>query len=95
MAKLILFEFRCTSCEHKFDDLVKSDVQQTPCPNCSGTGERLVSAPRLDPKMGVDAEGNPTMGDKWAKIRRQQAQIEKKHYKEHGTNMTPGADTAG
>jgi hypothetical protein len=45
--------------------------------------------------MGLDPEGNPTMADKWAKIRKQRAQIEKKHYKEHGTDMTPGADVAG
>lgn len=95
MAKYMFFDFRCVDCEQKFDDLVKPDVQQAPCPNCSGIGKRLVSAPRLDPKMGLDPEGNPTMGDRWAKIRKQRALIEKKHYKEHGTNMTPGADTAG
>ncbi len=45
--------------------------------------------------MGLDPEGNPSMGDKWAKIRKDRAQIEKKHWEEHGTNMTPGADVAG
>lgn len=95
MAKLLMFDFRCTSCEHQFDDLVKSSVHSIPCPNCSSEAKRLVSTPRLDPKMGLDAEGNPTMGDRWAKIRKEKALIEKKHYKEHGTNMTPGADTAG
>jgi len=95
MAKLIFFDFRCTVCEHKFADLVKSSVHSIPCPNCSEESKRLISTPRLDPRMGLDPEGNPSMGDKWAKIRKQRAQIEKKHYQEHGTNMSPGADVAG
>lgn len=95
MAKLILYDFRCTNCQLKFDTMVKSDVYLAPCPDCGSDGKRLISTPRLDPKMGIDAEGNPTMGDKWAKIRKQRAEIEKKHWKEHGTNMTPGADTQG
>ena len=66
-----------------------------PCPECGSPSNRLISAPRLDPRMGLDPEGNPTMADKWAKVREQRAKIEKKHYKEHGTDMTPGADTSG
>lgn len=93
--KLILYDFRCKTCDHKFDDMVKSDVFQLPCPECGSEAKRLISTPRLDPRMGLDPEGNPTMGDKWAKVREQRAKIEKKHYEEHGTNMTPGADTHG
>ena len=44
--------------------------------------------------MGVDPD-NPTMADKWARVRKERALIEEKHYKEHGTDMTPGADTSG
>ena len=95
MSKLILFDFRCKLCGYRFEDLVKSDTFSLPCPECGGDGTRLISAPRLDPRMGLDPEGNPTMGDKWAKTREQRARIEKKHYKEHGTDMTPGADTSG
>ncbi len=95
MSKLIFYDFRCTSCEHKFDDLVKSDVFSIPCPKCSGEAKRLISTPRFDPRMGLDPEGNPTMGDRWAKIRKQRARQEKAHYQEHGTDMTPGADISG
>lgn len=95
MSKFMFFDFRCSNCGLKFEEMVKPDVRQAPCPDCTSVGERLVSCPRLDPKMGLDPVGNPTMGDKWAKIRKERAQIEKRHYKEHGTNMTPGADTAG
>jgi hypothetical protein len=45
--------------------------------------------------MGLDPDGFPTAGDKWANLREKRARIEKKHYEEHGTDMTPGADTAG
>lgn len=95
MAKLILYDFRCTRCKAKFDTMVKSDVHETPCVECGALSKRLVSTPRFDPRMGLDPEGNPTMGDRWAKIRKDRAKAEKKHYKEHGTNMTPGADTVG
>ncbi len=92
---MILFDFRCTACAHAFDDLVKSDVHSIPCPKCASEAKRLISAPRLDPRMGLDPDGCPTMGDKWARVRKQRATIEEKHYKEHGTDMTPGAATSG
>ena len=95
MAKLILYDFRCQHCEHRFDDLVHSNVYETPCPKCNHNATRLISTPRLDPRMGLDPVGNPTMGARWARIRKQRAQIEKKHYKEHGSNMTPGSDISG
>lgn len=95
MSKLILYDFRCTKCAHKFDGLVNSDVMSLPCPECTADSNRLISTPRFDPRMGLDPEGNPTMADKWAKTRNQRARIERQHYKEHGTDMTPGADTSG
>lgn len=94
MSKFMLFEFRCPSCNKKFDAMVKPDIREAPCTNCGTTGKRVISTPRLDPRMGLDPDF-ATMGDKWARIREQRAKIEKKHYKEHGTDMTPGADTAG
>lgn len=95
MSKFTLYDFRCTSCNTVFEDMVKPSEYSAPCPDCGEAGKRLISAPRLDPRMGLDPVGNPTMGDKWAKVREQRARIEKAHYKEHGTNRTPGADTAG
>jgi putative FmdB family regulatory protein len=96
MSKFILFDFRCLSCNNVFDDMVKPNVYEAPCPECGSSNvTRLMSAPRLDPRMGLDPEGNPTMGDKWAKIRKDRARQEKAHYEKHGTDMTPGADTSG
>lgn len=95
MSKLLMFDFRCTSCEHKFDDLVKSDIHSIPCVKCGSEAKRLIATPRFDPRMGLDPEGNPSAGAKWAKIRKDRAKQEREHFKEHGTDMTPGADTAG
>lgn len=95
MSKLILYDWRCTGCQTKFEDMAKSDVKQIPCPECGEVANRLIACPRLDPRMGLDPEGNPTMGDKWAKVREQRARIEKAHYKEHGTNLSAGSDVQG
>ena len=84
MSKLIMFEFWCPACAAKFDDLVKPTKQTAPCPQCGGAGKRLISAPRIDPRLGVDAKAFPTMGDKWAKVRRQRKVIEEKRAREHG-----------
>jgi putative FmdB family regulatory protein len=95
VSKLLMFDFRCQDCGNTFDDLVKSNIFEAPCPECSGNGTRLISTPRFDPRMGLDPEGNPTAGEKWAKIRRQRAKQEKAHFEKHGTDMTPGADISG
>lgn len=95
MSKYILFDFECPQCSRVFDDMVKPDVHSAPCPDCGVAAKRLISTPRLDPRMGLDREGNPTMAAKWEKIRKDRAKREARHYKEHGTDMTPGADTAG
>lgn len=92
--KLILYDFRCTSCTSVFDDMVKSDVFEAICPECGETGTRLVSRPRLDPRLGVDADGFPTMGDKWARTRVQRKKVEERREREHGPDSwgSAGAD---
>ena len=66
MAKLILFEFQCNKCNHKFEKMIPSDQRVATCPECNESAYRLVSAPMLDPRMGVDLS-MPTMADKWAR----------------------------
>jgi putative FmdB family regulatory protein len=95
MSKLILYDFECPQCGAITEDMVKSDVRQTPCPECGSAANRLISTPRFDPRMGLDPEGNPTMAARWAKVRKDRAKLEARHHKEHGTDMTPGADTSG
>lgn len=91
ISKLLLFDFRCTGCNHKFDDMVKSDVYEAPCPECGAQAKRLISCPRLDPKMGLDPDF-PTAYDAWAKSKTQKTKIDKAHYKEHGVDASYGGD---
>jgi len=91
--KFLLFDFRCQQCTSVFDDMVKPDVYEAPCPKCGGTGTRLISAPRIDPRMGVDPSF-PTMGDKWARVREQRKIYEERREREHGPDSwgSAGAD---
>ena len=83
MAKQILYEWRCHSCNTKYDALATSDTLVGKCPECGHESKRLISAPRLDPKMGLDPD-NPTMYDKWARTRTQKAKLDAKRRESHG-----------
>lgn len=93
MSKLILYDFECQQCTHTFDDLVKSDVYQAPCPQCGHNATRLISTPRLDPRLGIDP-AFPTMGDRWAKVREERARHEARRERDHGPDSwgASGAD---
>lgn len=71
----ILFDFSCDDCAHVFEELIYTDnPESVNCPWCgSGSTRRLLSAPRIDPRLGLDPDGFPTMGDKWAKKHRLKA----------------------
>jgi len=80
----MLFDFRCPGCG-VFEGFVKPDVRETPCPNCSTASTRLISAPRLDPKMGLDPD-NPTAYDRWERVNKQKVAQDRAFYKEHGSD---------
>lgn len=80
---MILFDFECGKCRLVFEELVPHNVRDVVCP-CGYLAKRLVSAPRIDPRLGVNADSFPTMGDKWARVREQRAKIESKRAREHG-----------
>lgn len=74
-----LYDFECleAACGHNFEELVRYEEADTiRCPHCNGPTRRLIGAPTIDPRLGLDAANWPTMGDKWARIRRQRAKIE-------------------
>lgn len=76
-----LYDFQClnAACRENFEELVKyEDAGTVRCPKCDSPTRRLIGAPTIDPKLGLDAASWPTMADKWARIRRQRAQIESK-----------------
>lgn len=72
---LILNDYECQECGHVFEELADRDAR-IPCPVCNAPSKRLIAAPRIDPRLGLDPEGFPTMADKWARVRRQRAKIE-------------------
>jgi putative FmdB family regulatory protein len=83
MSKLILYEWRCRSCELRFEKLSKSDIWTTDCPNCRHEAKRIISAPHFDPAMGLDP-AFPTMYKKWATTRKQRTKIDQKYAESHG-----------
>ena len=83
----ILYDFECPSesCANKFEEFADwSNPVPVNCPLCGEPSKRLISAPRIDPRLGLDPTGFPTMGDKWAKVRRQRVQIENKQAASRG-----------
>ena len=80
-----MYEWRCRSCNLKFDELAKSDVLVTPCPDCGAESKRLISMGRLDPKMGLDPS-MPSAYDKWERVNKQKVEKDKKFYKDHGVD---------
>lgn len=45
---MILHDFHCDSCGTTFEDLVRAEERETPCPTCPGsTARRVPSAPAV------------------------------------------------
>lgn len=66
-----IFEHRCQSCGILSEHLVEFEEVNQECPACGDNAVRVVSAPKLDYlHMGIDKDGLPTAGDKWAKMHR-------------------------
>jgi putative FmdB family regulatory protein len=40
-----MYDFRCTKCEHVFEDIVPSDAAPPVCPECGAESERLMAMP--------------------------------------------------
>jgi putative FmdB family regulatory protein len=81
----ILYEWRCNDakCNTKFDAMAPMSQVVGQCPTCGGTAKRLISAPTIDPRLGVDPDFG-TLGDKWAKKMERKAKDAKKRQLEHG-----------
>lgn len=84
MSKLILFDFRCTDCESKFDALVSTATKSMQCPVCHGHAKRLISAPRIAIK-GTDPSFPKAYAD-WERKNKTKLKQDKKFYKEHGAD---------
>ena len=81
---LILNDYACES-GHQFEELVERDKRDSvTCPTCGAPTKRLLAAPRLDTRLGVDAAAFPTLGAKWVRRRAQRQRIEEARKREHG-----------
>jgi len=82
--KLLMFDFECPQCG-VFEDLVKSDIRQTPCPRCKSPAQRLISPVRIDRLgMALQEGASPTSIDYFERVHRQRKAIEERSYSEHG-----------
>lgn len=83
----LLDDYECQGCLTVFEELADPTTpEKVKCPGCCqfGLAARLIGSPRLDPTLGIDAEGFPTLGKKWESRRRKHQQIEERRYREHG-----------
>jgi putative FmdB family regulatory protein len=56
-----IYEFRCTKCDHTFEELVlrSRDLEELECPECSsGEVELLISSPAGTPTGGTLGAGS-------------------------------------
>lgn len=86
----MFFDFRCLSCGEVTEEFVKPDVLETTCPICNCPTRRKVSAPTIA-LSGTDP-AFPGAYDKWERTQKQKRETEKKHYDNHGTDLTFGGD---
>lgn len=79
-----MFDFECP--EHgRFEDLVQPDVREAPCPKCTLSAPRQLSAFRINHmEMAVSASASPESLIKWERAHLQQKAKEEKQYREHG-----------
>ena len=84
---MILFDHECPNCGTVFEALRQSatSTEAVECTDCGQTvfAKKLLSAPRMDPRLGVDSAGFPTMGEKWIRRRKQHQRIEERRKREH------------
>ncbi len=83
---LQLNDYLC-QCGTLFEELADPNTpQQVKCPDCGqlGIATKQLSAPRIDPLLGLDATGFPTMGDKWVRRKKQHQTREERRKREHG-----------
>jgi hypothetical protein len=82
--KLIMFDWLCPV-HGEFEELAKSDTKSLPCPQCSRTSNRQISAVRIDKSAMAFQEGaSPTAIDHFERVHRERRAIEERTYKEHG-----------
>jgi len=70
-----LFEFRCSSCHHDFEELTEY-TQTFTCPKCNSNADKIISTPRV--KLEGWSGSFPGAAAAWDKKRKQQLAKEEK-----------------
>lgn len=85
MSKLILFDFGCTKCGHRFEEMAKPADYWSRCPQCGANARREISPVRIDrSRMAVTEGATPTSIDHFDRIHKQRKVIEEKSMRNHG-----------
>ena len=85
MAKLMMYDFRCRTCQHVFEDLVQPTVWTLPCVRCEQTADRLISPVRIDrTAIALTAGASPESIAHFDRIHREKKQIEDRCYERNG-----------
>jgi putative FmdB family regulatory protein len=51
-----IFEYRCTKCEHEFEDILAASAPAPPCPQCGAPTEKQLSGLKIGKKTKVSAK---------------------------------------
>lgn len=81
-----IFDYECLNpkCGQIEEKLVTTDeLDNQKCSVCGSDATKLIAAPRLDYRMGVDPDF-ATFGDRWARIQNQRAKQIADKKREHG-----------
>lgn len=94
MSKLILFDFKCTKCEHIFEELTAPGDYWCKCPKCGSNAQRQLSTPTIDYKaFALSSGATATSIDKFDRVHRQRKAIEQRNWENHGDyGKAPGSD---
>ena len=64
-----MYDFECTKCAHKFEDIVPSTAANPPCPQCASPTEKVLSVAMGKVKK-MSAKGRYYLGkDRQKKLR--------------------------
>lgn len=90
----MLFDFLCPK-DGVFEELVKPDVKQVPCPRCNASSQRQISPVRIDKYgMALQSGASPTSIDYFDRIHRERKAIEERNERNHG-DYGPAAGSDG
>lgn len=90
-------DFRCKSCDHVYDAIVKWDKSTHSCPKCENESKRVfLKPPELDwAGMAQGENAGPEFIDRFEKTHKKQAAKEAAFEREHGEsqygNRAPGS----